>query len=317
MRRKKTEHIEEQHDRWLISYADFITLLFAFFVVMYAISSVNLEKYRAISTAIKKNFDTKGISQLDYKSDTSPFGSLPDVSKAKDNKISSTDTPGQDALTKEEIDDLSEKISDAFRQLINQKKLNVRSSKRWTEIELSSSLLFASGSAIPSSKVEPLLKQMAEILKPLDHPIRVEGFTDDRPINTEQFPSNWELSAARSAAVLRKLIQYGVNSEQLAAVGYGEQHPLANNASPQGRDKNRRVVIMISWDPQARLLFDPAQRQREYLREQASKVEPIKTQTPTKNKEPLYRIQEQRLESGGILIRRQQLAPSEAAPPKQ
>ena len=116
----------------------------------------------------------------------------------------------------------------------------------WIEIELSSSLLFPSGDALPNDQAFQLIDKVAGILAPFDNPVHVEGFTDNLPISTDKFPTNWELSAARAGSVVRMLAAQGVNPSRLAAVGYGEFQPVADNATAEGRARNRRVVLVVS-----------------------------------------------------------------------
>jgi len=124
--------------------------------------------------------------------------------------------------------------------------MTVRGNELWVEIELNSSLLFGSGDAMPSDMAFNIIDKVAGILKPFDNPIHVEGFTDDIPISTAQYPTNWELSSARSSSIVRMLAMEGVNPGRLASVGYGEFQPVANNATAEGRARNRRVVLVVS-----------------------------------------------------------------------
>ena len=119
-------------------------------------------------------------------------------------------------------------------------------------MELSSSLLFPSGDAIPHQDAFDIIEKISSILAPFDNPIQVEGFTDNLPISTAQYPTNWELSAARAASIVRMLVMDGVQPERLAAVGYGEFQPIADNADAAGRARNRRVVLVISRNADAR-----------------------------------------------------------------
>ncbi|WP_163030391.1 OmpA family protein, partial [Pseudomonas viridiflava] len=130
--------------------------------------------------------------------------------------------------------------------LIQSDQMTVRGNELWIEIELNSSLLFGSGDAMPSDKAFTIIEKVAGIVKRFDNPIHVEGFTDDQPISTAQFPTNWEPSSARSASIVRMLAIDGVNPARLASVGYGEFQPIAPNTSATGRAKNRRVVLVIS-----------------------------------------------------------------------
>jgi chemotaxis protein MotB len=124
--------------------------------------------------------------------------------------------------------------------------VNVRGNELWVEIEMNSSLLFPSGDAVPNDIAFSLIERVARILAPYDNPVHVEGFTDNMPISTSQFPSNWELSTARAASIVRMLAMDGVTPSRLAAVGYGEFQPVADNATAEGRSRNRRVVLVIS-----------------------------------------------------------------------
>ncbi len=124
--------------------------------------------------------------------------------------------------------------------------MTVRGNELWVEIELNSSLLFPSGDAIPANEAFTIIEKVAKILAPYENPVHVEGFTDNLPISTTNYPSNWELSTARAASIVRMLSMDGVNPARLAAVGYGEFQPVADNATAEGRGRNRRVVLVIS-----------------------------------------------------------------------
>ena len=141
---------------------------------------------------------------------------------------------------------------DTFDELINQGVVTLETSDEWLELSLRNSLLFGSGDAEPHYDAFDVVERIAAVLRNRDNAIRVEGFTDNRPINTNAFPSNWELSAARSAAVVRMLSMEGVEAERLAAVGYGEHQPVARNDTEEGRRRNRRVVLLISRDASIR-----------------------------------------------------------------
>jgi chemotaxis protein MotB len=137
-------------------------------------------------------------------------------------------------------------MRDAFGDLIKSDQLSVRGNELWVEIEMNSSLLFPSGDAVPNDVAFTLIEKVARILAPYGNPVHVEGFTDNQPIATAQFPSNWELSTARAASIVRMLSMEGVAPGRLAAVGYGEFQPVADNATAEGRARNRRVVLVIS-----------------------------------------------------------------------
>ncbi len=241
-RRQPEEHVN--HERWLVSYADFITLLFAFFVVMYSISSINEGKYKVISQALVGVFSDvdRSLKPIPI-GDERPVTVKPAEPLIKD--LDQTDAAiGQGA--KDPLKSIADDISAAFGDLISSNQMTVRGNELWVEIELNSSLLFGSGDAMPSDIAFNIIDKVAAILKPFDNPIHVEGFTDDQPIRTAQYPTNWELSSARSASIVRMLAMQGVNPGRLASVGYGEFQPVANNATAEGRARNRRVVLVVS-----------------------------------------------------------------------
>lgn len=239
MRRRRHEE-PENHERWLVSYADFITLLFAFFVVMYSISSVNEGKYKVLSDTLVGAFNQpqRSLDPIQI-GDEVPRGLSPGES---------ADTAGSagDGAPGEALEDITAAMQAAFGELISAGDLEVRGNELWIEIELNSSLLFPSGDALPLDAGFNLIERIAGILAPYQNPIHVEGFTDNIPINSRLYPTNWELSAARAASVVRMLGIGGVNPQRLAAVGYGEFRPVADNTTAAGRRANRRVVLLIS-----------------------------------------------------------------------
>ncbi|MBD2837604.1 flagellar motor protein MotD [Pseudomonas sp. JM0905a] len=244
MARRRHQEEHENHERWLVSYADFITLLFAFFVVMYSISSINEGKYKILSETLVGVFNQpdRSIKPIPV-GEEKPRTSEPDRSMVEESERAQTsiDDPGADPLQ-----EIAQSMRDAFGELINSNQVNVRGNELWVEIEMNSSLLFPSGDAIPNDTAFSLIEKVARILAPYDNPVHVEGFTDNMPIATSQFPSNWELSTARAASIVRMLAMDGVAPGRLAAVGYGEFQPVADNATAEGRSRNRRVVLVIS-----------------------------------------------------------------------
>ena len=240
-RREPEEHVN--HERWLVSYADFITLLFAFFVVMYSISSINEGKYKIISQALVGVFNDaeRALKPI-------PIGEErpKTVTPAKPLVNDSDETAAGIQGTSDPLKSIADDISAAFGDLISSNQMTVRGNELWVEIELNSSLLFASADAMPSDQAFTIIDKVAAILKPFENPVHVEGFTDNLPISTAQYPTNWELSSARAASIVRMLAMQGVNPGRLASVGYGEFQPVANNATAEGRARNRRVVLVVS-----------------------------------------------------------------------
>ena len=235
-RRQPEEHVN--HERWLVSYADFITLLFAFFVVMYSISSINEGKYKIFSDSM-----TGVFNQPDRAIKPIPVGELRPRTIEPEREVVDDESPqsAPDSLVS-----IASSIRESFSELIDSEQLRVSGNELWIEIELSSSLLFTSGDAIPNGAAFDIIEKVAKILAPYENPIHVEGFTDNLPIQTAQYPTNWELSTARAATIVRMLTLDGVSPGRLAAVGYGEFQPVADNATAEGRGRNRRVVLVIS-----------------------------------------------------------------------
>lgn len=282
MARKKRAEEHENHERWLVSYADFITLLFAFFVVMYSISSVNEGKYRVLSDSLVVAFRDPARSlnpiqvgelmraplQSEQPFDQEkpvielfkvPFPDKP-VEERAEEKV---ETPPPEVAPEEdmqELDEAAKQLADdieaAMSDLVDAGLIEVRRDKRWIEVEIKDSILFGSGSAELSFQSEPVLRNLAAKLKGLDNIIHVEGFTDNVPINNFEFISNWELSAARAASVVHLFTRLGIEPKRLAAIGYGEFRPVASNATAEGRAKNRRVVLVIMSGSDARINRD-------------------------------------------------------------
>ena len=238
MARRRHQEEHENHERWLVSYADFITLLFAFFVVMYSISSLNEGKYKILSDSLTGVFNQpdRAIKPIPV-GDERPRTTEPDRSLVDEESAQSS---------ADDLQNIANSVREAFGDLIQSDQLKVSGNELWIEIELSSSLLFTSGDAIPNNAAFDIIEKVAKILAPYENPIHVEGFTDNLPIQTAQFPTNWELSTARAASIVRMLTMDGVNPSRLAAVGYGEFQPVADNTTAEGRGRNRRVVLVIS-----------------------------------------------------------------------
>jgi chemotaxis protein MotB len=157
--------------------------------------------------------------------------------------------------------------------LIQQDLIAVRRNDLWVEVEIKTSILFPSGSSRLQQEALPILSEIAKILKDFPNPIRVEGFTDSVPINTVAFPSNWELSAGRAASVVHLFTKEGVEPRRMASIGYGEYRPVADNSTAEGRNKNRRVVIVILESASAERIFSSKD-------ELSSKYDADRTQPP-------------------------------------
>lgn len=243
MRRRRQEEEHDNHERWLVSYADFITLLFAFFVVMYAISSVNEGKYKVLSSSLVNAFhNTTGqqggqvviVTQGAPPVQVSPAG-RPDKA---------VPTP-EKQVQREKMRNIAKNIMEALAPLVKQGKVKLLETSRGVTIEINDSILFAPGQAKLQPASISAMQAVAVVLAGTDFPITIEGHTDNIPINTAQFPSNWELSALRATTVLRLFNDSGVGAERLTAIGYGDTRPVETNLSVEGRARNRRVSIQI------------------------------------------------------------------------
>ena len=272
-RRKKKELSDvDNHERWLVSYADFVTLLFAFFVVMYSISSVNEGKYRTLSDSLgdafsKKNADTSktqitaiqpiqvGTPPMALQAIELPNPTLEEVEKKHD-------LSEEILRERRNLIYASEQFVEVLEPFIDQELVSVKKHDFWIELEMNSELLFASGEAELSGKALPVLKKVSEIVRRMPNTLNVEGHTDNVPINTVAFPSNWELSSARATSVVRELVKDGIDPSRLSAIGYGEYHPIADNTTEQGRFENRRVVIVLMSHAFARYGADDEERAR-------------------------------------------------------
>ena len=243
MRRRKLIEEPEHHERWLVSYADFITLLFAFFVVMYSLSSLNEGKYRTMSesviTAFGKAPTLTTIAET-TKTRTEPGTGIGPSLIVKKN-------PNELILRheREKMTGLAQGILATLAPLIREGKVRVTQTSRGISIDINASVLFAPGAASLTPASSQAIMAIASVLATDTHDIQVEGHTDDVPIKTGIYPSNWELSAVRAGSVVRLFMDGGVAESRLTAIGQASKSPLASNATPEGRAQNRRVNITI------------------------------------------------------------------------
>jgi chemotaxis protein MotB len=281
MARKKAHEEHANHEAWAIPYGDLITLLLAFFVVMYAVSSINEGKFRVLADAMAEAFGgpPKSIRPLQVgrpQRGNSSGQSAPAFTNRLEQSVGGTvrdlrnpqviagrlNTPvpqhqvnaaGNTGYERERVklQKIAEAVQQALGALIEKDLVVVRKTELWVEIEIKTDILFASGSADLDEAAVPVLRELAAILAPHPNRLRVEGHTDDVPISTWQFPSNWELSAARGASVLRLLVAHGLDPQRMAVIGMGEHDPRADNATAQGRNANRRVTIVLLADAAA------------------------------------------------------------------
>ncbi len=258
MARRRREEESDNHDRWLVSYADFITLLFALFVVMYSISSVNEDKYRVLSATLTDAFQTSAQSlnpiqigeQVRMPDPVAGEFAAPELARKAERMDQEAEQmagegPGPTGLDFASLSRIAADLKGELSPFIDQDLVKVTQTERGLEVEMKSRMLFKSGSSRLSRDAVKALGDVAAILKPLPNQIKVEGHTDDLPIKTVSFPSNWELSAARAASVVHLFARRGVSPDRMSAIGYGEFRPVTENGDEASRAKNRRVAIII------------------------------------------------------------------------
>jgi chemotaxis protein MotB len=279
-RRRHDDH--DNHEAWAIPYGDLVTLLLAFFVVMYAMSSVNEGKYRVLSDSLTEAFhgtprspqpieaggtrlqpiEQLPLTQVHRMISSSlpvrhivPAPETPLASRRSQIAAAPADLPAHDAAASfvepgtaapgSDLDQVAQDVSAALSSLIAAGQVHVRRTDSWVAVDISTDILFGSGVARLSVPAVEALQRLADTLKTFPNAIRVEGHTDDRRINTAAFPSNWELSAARAASVVHLFMDRGIAAQRLAVVGYGEFRPTMPNTNVTGRNANRRVEVLI------------------------------------------------------------------------
>jgi chemotaxis protein MotB len=266
MSRQPLHEDHDNHERWLVSYADFMTLLMAFFVVMYSISQVNESKYRVLSNTLTEAFNNPELSrepiQVGDIARSQPLNVIDAPKGGLDDKYGQTGEQHEpaDSQAPNPLQAMAQRLQDKLAGLIGQQKVSVQGNEEWLEIELKSELLFKPGAANIQLESELILQDIAAVLVDYDATVRVEGYTDNRPIRSERFPSNWELSAGRAASIVKMLARMGLDPNRMAAVGYGEFQPRASNATEAGRAANRRVTLLVSRNDPIRPALRDTQR---------------------------------------------------------
>jgi chemotaxis protein MotB len=265
-RHKKHSHHEEEHEneeRWLVSFADMMTLLFCLFMVLFAISSVNTSKFEELAKSLQDAFSGKVVSggeavmqtgsstPPEQSQATPPLPSMMPVTQASEGAAATTDQSELKRRARqeeEELQALRKRIQSLAKQEGVSANVKVTVRKRGLVVELlTDRVFFESGSALVKPHAERLLVKIAHIIAgERKHPVVVEGHTDSAPIATAQFPSNWELSGSRAGAVVRTFQRSGVNGKRMSTQGFGSQVPAASNATAEGRSRNRRVVAVLT-----------------------------------------------------------------------
>jgi chemotaxis protein MotB len=272
-RRRRQHEESENHEAWAIPYGDLVTLLLAFFVVMYAMSSVNEGKYRVLSDSMAEAFHGTPHSAQPLQEvgpHSQPLEQLPltqvnrliiggmparhlvqAAEQPTPTKASEGDKPGADApaaqadANADELGHVADDVDAAMASLIEAGQVHVHRHENWVTVDISSDILFTSGAAKLATPAVSILARLADSLHRFPNQLRVTGHTDNRPINTPAFPSNWELSSARAASVVHLFMDRGVAPDRLSVMGFGEYRPVMPNTSETGRNANRRVEVMI------------------------------------------------------------------------
>ena len=229
------------HERWLVSYADFITLLFAFFVVMFASSQVDKKKIAVMAAT----FDSY-VNGAKPNRPAGGKGGATTPGPPADGAVAGVGNIAAQALTMAQLAPTSEQLEDVLKTEILAGKVELSLQARGLVLSLKESAFFAPGQDAISPEARPIFGKVADALRRVPGQIRLEGHTDNTPIHNRKFPSNWHLSIARSIAVLKLLTgEFGIPAERLAVAGYGEYHPLEVNNNDSERAKNRRVDLVI------------------------------------------------------------------------
>ena len=258
MARKKKPEKEANHERWLVSYADFITLLFAVFVTLYAMGQVDKQKVEQVIASLQESFGTSKLGSATRPSvmPTTEMRIMPSLKPSligADRRAQNTGHGGRRNKGRAEEKDFREMKTaiEAFLAKSGaQDKVGVEITRRGLVVSLRETGFFDSGSALVKESSYPLLSKLAESLSDYENGVRVEGHTDNMPISSAAFPSNWELSTARATSIVHYLTRAeGFDPQKISAAGYGEYRPISENMTPEGRGKNRRVdIVLLSED---------------------------------------------------------------------
>jgi chemotaxis protein MotB len=234
MARRRPHEEHTNHESWAIPYGDLVTLLLAFFVVMYSISTVNEGKYRVVSDSLNAAFrgDPQGPQPVQVGVPAATTVAAPIVQLQNDVRTMA-------------LRQMAREAEEAMSPLIAQGLVDVQQGDGFVEIAIRSDILFSSGSALLADAAQPVIRQLAEVLRAFPNSIQVKGHTDNVPISGGVYRSNWELSAGRAASVVHIMEEGGIDPRRLSVVAFGEFRPVLPNTTPDGRDANRRVVLTI------------------------------------------------------------------------
>jgi len=271
MRKKKKAEEHVNHERWVVSYADFITLLFAFFVVLYAISQVDAKKMSHLITSMQSAFNTKVFPSGSARLSLQTGGGTP-----PDPHVLDLDTYPTKRLIDPKMAEIERSIVLTIGDDELKDKVQIIEEERGLVVRLAETGFFDPGKAMFKPRSEALLLKIGESLRNIPNQVRIEGHTDNTPINTPEFPSNWVLSTARATSILNLFInKIGMDQERLAIAGYGEFRPIDSNSTVEGRSRNRRVDIVV-------LNIDAGAKENPRLKSADIQLQPAKIPDPPK-----------------------------------
>jgi len=246
MRRKRSEETPSGVGKWLVTYSDMITLCLTFFVLLYSFSTLDAIKWKTVLKSVQGALGPISSGTKPLEGETFDNGAISNEEAANEEieklEIEHFKKYQQETARLEEI---RLQLADYFASQGLSDSITIHLEERGLVLRFEDSVLFEKGKADLIEHSNAVLQRTGEILQSIDNPIRIEGHTDDLPINTLRFPSNWELSMGRSATVLRHFLKQGLDPKRLVPAGYGEYHPIAPNDSENNRKKNRRVDIVI------------------------------------------------------------------------
>jgi chemotaxis protein MotB len=231
-RKPKDDDDKENLERWLLTYADLITLLLAFFILLYSMSRFDAEKFKSLSNALRSVLRGASASPLPHET------------------IMMMDDPGNGPIKTGDLNFLKSHIDELLVEKGLTDKISATVEDRGLVIRISESAFFDLGSADLKDQAKGILDLFGSVLSEIPNHVRIEGHTDNLPIKNEKYPSNWELSTYRATTCIRYLIEtYGMKPDRISAMGYSEYRPIAGNDTPEGRNQNRRVdIVVLNWD---------------------------------------------------------------------
>ncbi len=262
-RRQITAPDNHNTERWLVSYADYMTIMFAFFVVMYALAMTKEQEFQVLSESLESMFAKSSRQQTAEGSGIAGDGILPKPVPEREETLEGTSVLNEDKGPElvdgfgdisniqekymgNPLDSVEQDLKNALSDELETGQAKLNLNEDWLTIELSSGLIFPSASATVTTDTKNVAEKIYTVLNKTDNYVRVRGYTDNEPINNEIFKSNWQLSVARATQMLELLVELGIEPARLAIEGYGAHRPFASNDTEQGRAQNRKVVVALS-----------------------------------------------------------------------